>query len=80
MSVLCPRCHRPFSKEFEKNEIAVEGYHEGEQFTGTRSKIKTPIPVDRGKQIVNFKYYYKCKHCGFEWSEIKRINFDSSVE
>jgi hypothetical protein len=79
MSVLCPKCHRPFSNEFEKKEVINEDYHEGEQFTGTRSKAKTLFPVDRPKEIVIFKYYYKCKHCGFEWTETKSVDFGQSI-
>jgi len=76
MAALCPNCHRPFSKEVEKKEIVKDSVHEGNQFTGTRTKF--PVPLDLGKEIVDFKYYYKCKHCGYEWTEIKQVEFDRS--
>jgi len=77
MSVLCPKCHRPFSKEFEKKEVVNEGYHEGDLSTGSRSK--GPVPLDLGKEIVIFKYYYKCNRCGFEWIETKSVDFGQSI-
>jgi hypothetical protein len=79
MTVLCPSVIDHFQRNLKRREIVDEGYHEGEQFTGARSKTKIPFPVDRGKQIAGFKYYYKCKNCGFERTETKRIGFDSPV-
>jgi hypothetical protein len=47
---------------------------------GTRSKNKALYPVDREKQIVDFKYHYKYEHSSFEWTETKQVNLDQPIE
>ena len=73
MAVLCPKCHRPFTKEIVKREPLKDYTHEAEHFQGTRSR---PFPVDTSKEVVEFAHHCRCRHCGYEWDETKVVKFD----
>jgi hypothetical protein len=72
--MLCPQCHRPFEKELEEKEyvnrefVTVPG--EPSALRGaTRPTAWQPYYVR--KELSRYRYHYKCKHCGHEWTETK---------
>lgn len=66
MAILCPKCHRPFTKQMERSEAEDVGVGEPPSYTGPRNQ---PILVD--KTDVEYNRYYKCRHCGHEWVETR---------
>ena len=74
LAILCPKCHRLFSKELERKEIVSNDIREGVPFTGTRARF---VPVEVRKAVVKYNYYYKCKHCQHEWTETKLVEFNA---
>ena len=74
MSILCPKCHRPFTKQIVKREPVKDYVHEAEHFEGTRSR---PFSVDTSMAVVETVHYCKCNHCGHEWTETKIVKFDT---
>ena len=73
MSFLCPKCHRPFTKQIVKREALSEHAHEAGHFAGTRSR---PFQVDTSKEVVEMMHFCRCRHCGHEWTETKTVRFD----
>jgi DNA-directed RNA polymerase subunit RPC12/RpoP len=73
LSFLCPKCHRPFTKEIVKREPTKDITHTPPKFEGSRSR---PFSVDTSKEVVEFTHYCRCKHCGHEWAETKIVKFD----
>jgi len=72
--IMCPKCHRPFTKELEDKEFigheVVEVPEEPASLKGaTRPGTWEPIFVK--KDVSRYRYHYKCKRCGHEWTETK---------
>jgi hypothetical protein len=72
--IICPQCHRLFTKELEDKEFVghdfVEGPGEPVGLSGA-TRPGTWEPYFVRKEISRYRYRYKCKHCGHEWTEIK---------
>ncbi|HMD79247.1 MAG TPA: hypothetical protein VKF39_04605 [Nitrososphaerales archaeon] len=76
----CPQCGRRFEIRLVSKEptgLDSESFSEKEEF----STITAPVPPYRQPLLINeempivadveeFRYHYKCKHCGHEWVEI----------
>ena len=80
----CPQCGRRFHIKLENKKLVTEHTESipthgtisaGVVRSGGRygSSFFTPISVHEGKPILidieEFRYAYKCAHCGHEWSE-----------
>jgi len=78
VSLLCPNCHRPFTKEITKREPVKAWEHEPEHFDGEEfCRTQTcPSTIDRAKEVVEFMHYCSCKHCRHEWTETKTVEFE----
>jgi len=72
--IICPQCHRLFTKELEEKEFVGHDFVEepGEPI-GLKGATRpgTWEPYFVRKEISRYRYHYKCKHCGHEWTEIK---------
>jgi rubredoxin len=72
--IICPQCHRLFTKELEDKEFVGHDFVEepGEP-VGLKGATRpgTWEPYFVRKEISRYRYRYKCKHCGHEWTEIK---------
>ena len=78
MSLLCPNCHWPFTKEITKREPVKVWEHNPEHF-GEEEFGRTqicPSAIDAAKEVVEFMHYCICKHFRHEWTEIKIVEFD----
>lgn len=85
MKVECPNCHRLFRIVLENKELiddekaqdikttAAERAEEVLEFLNPVSVV--PMPGSKGKEVnvddLTYEYRFKCKHCGYEWTEIK---------
>ena len=80
MSITCPKCHRPFTKELEGEKLLAE--NEGEEkridaMVGNRpmlgmSRITGATETTSVHTIdLTYEDRFKCKHCGHEWTELK---------
>ena len=76
LDIMCPKCHRLFSREVEEKEIVDERVYNTSQapeFAGGGNlqdpNITSGMSVP--KDLVTYKYHYKCKHCGHEWTDTK---------
>ena len=78
----CPSCGRRFEiRLVSKNEVGDEGEtwraKEYALSLGTRKESNLLLESDHPatveaqevEEIKEFRYNYKCKHCGHEWSE-----------
>jgi rubredoxin len=74
LEVMCPECHRLFTKELEDKQFigheVVEVPEEPASLKGS-TRLSTWEPIFVKKDISRYRYRYKCKHCGHEWTEIK---------
>jgi hypothetical protein len=74
LEIICPQCHRLFTKELEDKELVgrdiVEEPGEPVSLEGA-TRPGTWEPYFVRKEISRYRYRYKCKHCGHEWTEIK---------
>jgi len=72
--VTCPECHRLFTKELEEKEFIGHDLVEvpGEP-VGLKGATRpgTWEPYFMKKDISKYRSYYKCKHCGHEWTETR---------
>jgi len=37
---------------------------------GSIAAVDRPTPAPKSEQVMAFKFTYKCKHCGKEWSKV----------
>jgi len=77
-SLLCPKCHRPFTKEILKREPVKVWEHQPEYYgeVGLHEARTCPSSVDALKEIVEVAHCCSCKHCRHVWTEIKTVEFD----
>ncbi|HUH99458.1 MAG TPA: hypothetical protein VLY65_00300 [Nitrososphaerales archaeon] len=78
----CPSCGRRFEiRLVGKKEVDEEDMIEDEKrpsMLGPFVSVATPVPALLQKDVplmVNvkdFQYTYQCKHCGHQWSEIRK--------
>jgi len=75
--IICPKCHRLFTKELEEKEFVNHDFAmvPGENVSMRGSSGWQPYLVR--KEFSRYRYHYKCKHCGFEWTEIKTVETDA---
>lgn len=85
LKVECPNCHSLFrvateSKtviEDEKAQDIVDDRREKvEEFLEFLNPVSTvPMPGSKGQEMnvddLTYEYRFRCKHCGYEWTEIK---------
>jgi hypothetical protein len=69
---MCPQCHRVFSREVEEKEEIAENFTP----VADGPAMYLPLaPIDRSTKYqmerVTYRYHYKCKHCGHEWTETR---------
>jgi len=76
MTSLCPKCHRPFTKEVVKSEVMKNSISSALRapIIGTQSR---PCYVDVTNAVVETKSHYRCKHCGHEWTENKTVELNA---
>jgi rubredoxin len=77
LDVVCPKCHRIFSREVEEKKIVDEEVIEapesppfvmgGPLMNAPEIAPKPTVPKD----VATYEYRYRCKHCGYEWSDLK---------
>ena len=74
LEILCPQCHRPFTKELEQKEFVNHDFAtvpgEPSALLGA-TKANAWQPYFVRKEFSRYRYHYKCKHCGHEWTELK---------
>ena len=83
--VECPQCHHLFSVITEENKKLIED-EKGEDFKeNTGEKVEAAlenlipfsqrVPGSLGRDVkvdyLTYEYKFKCKHCGYEWTELK---------
>jgi len=78
VSLFCPMCHWPFTKQILKREPVKTWEHRPEYFDeeGFHPTRTCPSPVDVSKEIVEVAHHCSCRHCRHEWTEIKTVEFD----
>ena len=67
----CPSCGRRFeirlvSKKFINSELVESN---GVQYTPASAAVVLESNVPIAVEIDDFRYTYRCKHCGHQWSE-----------
>jgi hypothetical protein len=83
--VECPQCHHLFRVVVEENDVLI-GDEKGEDFKETTGEkvedaLATLVPFSRrvpgsfGRDVnvdyLTYEYKFKCKNCGYEWTELK---------
>ena len=74
----CPSCGRRFEIRLVKKErVDSEAITEGLKPSAPSSPSRlSALPLSQDApsivDIEDFRYTYKCKHCGHEWSEVNR--------
>ena len=78
MSLLCPKCHWPLTREILEREPVKAWEHHPEYFDdeGLHQVRAYPAAVDAPKEVVEVAHRCACKHCRHEWTEIKTVEFD----
>jgi len=78
VSLFCPKCHMPFTKEIMKSEPVKAWEHEPEHFVGEEFGQSQTCPsiIDRARGVVEFMHYCSCKHCRHVWTEIKTVEYE----
>ena len=71
LEVVCPVCHRFFSREVEGAEFVSRELADVPVEPGLGPRSGSWTPTFARREYVRYRYRYKCKHCGHEWSEIK---------
>lgn len=80
---MCPRCHRPFARETERRDFVnreVVTYSKSNKLSSIGNYLDNAVGASYSaketitKEVVRYKYYYKCKHCGYHWTEISTEN------
>jgi DNA-directed RNA polymerase subunit RPC12/RpoP len=80
LDILCPQCHRLFTKEVEEKELVSREIAEvpGEPVSlKGETRLSTWEPYFVRKEITRYRYHYKCRHCGHEWAELKTEERDA---
>ncbi len=77
LDIMCPQCHRLFTRDIEEKEIVDEEtiYRQEDPpvIAGPSEDAVVPIPEPQiPEELVTYRYRYKCKHCGNEWTDIKK--------
>ncbi|MGA2199495.1 MAG: hypothetical protein ABSG45_06115 [Nitrososphaerales archaeon] len=82
----CPNCHRLFGVVTEENKELIEDgraqdikttpVEKVEEFLGFLNPVSmVPVSGSKGNEVnvddLTYEYRFKCKHCGYEWSELK---------
>ncbi|MDA4114892.1 MAG: hypothetical protein OK474_12685 [Thaumarchaeota archaeon] len=77
----CPSCGKRFHIQLlRKEKVAVEREHENEErvvpgVIDQVSGFSAPVPLvlEEGHPVIvdidDYRYSYRCKHCGHEWNE-----------
>jgi len=74
LEIMCPRCHRLFTRELEKKEFVN---HDFAMVQGEPSALEGAIKANASrpyyvrKEFSRYRYHYRCKHCGHEWTELR---------
>ena len=85
MKIECPKCHSLFRIKTEGKEVIqdeqVEDFREDkEEEVKDFLEFLDPLAIvpvrgafgrDVNAEDLTYQYEYKCKHCGFEWVELK---------
>jgi peptide subunit release factor 1 (eRF1) len=74
IEILCPQCHRLFTREVEEKELVNHDFAMVQEepaalMEAARGTAWEPLLVR--KEIARYRYIYRCKHCGHEWTEVK---------
>ena len=74
---MCPKCHRIFTREVEQKEVIDEQLISAPPdppFVMGGGNLQDPnlapgpsVPTEE----ITIKYHFKCKHCGYEWTDVK---------
>jgi hypothetical protein len=81
----CPNCHHLFSVVTEENKQLIGDEKSEDIRQDTREKVEDGLdylvpyslrpPGSFGKETnvddLTYEYKFKCKHCGYEWTELK---------
>jgi hypothetical protein len=81
----CPNCHHLFRVVTEENKDLIQdepGEDVKEDFKekvedalDTLVPFSTRVPGSFGRDVdvdyLTYEYKFKCKHCGYEWTELK---------
>jgi hypothetical protein len=82
----CPNCHHAFSVVTEENKKLIDDEKAQDLKTTPGEKTEefleylnpvdqVPMSGSKGKEVnvddLTYEYRFKCKHCGYEWTELK---------
>lgn len=81
----CPNCHHLFRVVTEENKDLIQDEPGEDIKENLREKVEGAldnlVPLSRrvpgsfGKDVnvdyLTYEYKFKCKHCGYEWTELK---------
>jgi uncharacterized Zn finger protein (UPF0148 family) len=85
MKIECPNCHTLFrvvtvEKELVQDEKAEDikdtrGEKAEEALEFLNPFTVAPVAGSKGRDVgvddLTYEYHYRCKHCGYEWTELK---------
>ena len=74
LDIVCPKCHRIFSREVEEKEVLEENFVRAPERPSMSEDESIPASFSRpsvGERVVTYRYHYRCKHCGHEWTDVK---------
>jgi hypothetical protein len=77
LSLLCPKCHRPFTKEVLESEPVKVWEHQPEHLEEEDFPLVRawPSSVDVPKEVVEVEHRCTCRHCKYEWTEATSVVF-----
>ncbi len=81
----CPNCHHLFSVVTEENKDLIDDEKAEDIKENSHERVEDAlenlvpysrrVPGSFGKEVdvddLTYEYKFKCKHCGFEWTELK---------
>jgi len=69
----CPSCGRRFEIRLVNKKLMGSEQSESKIQQATLSSISAPVVLESNVPVLvevdDFRYTYRCKHCGHQWSE-----------
>jgi rubredoxin len=82
----CPNCHHLFSVVTEENKVLIDDEKAEDIKNTPAERVEefleylnpvgvVPMSGSKGNEVkvddLTYEYRFKCKHCGYEWTELK---------
>jgi len=69
----CPSCGRRFEIRLVNKKLMGSEQLESKMEQGTLASVSAPVVLESEVPVLvevdDFRYTYRCKHCGHQWSE-----------